>query len=53
MLQLNNRQEVETAEQGVRVPAVLFGAINLAGVITLVLWQRKRQFDRKGFHKKI
>lgn len=43
----------EREEAGVQVPRVIIGCCLLATtVIVLMLWQRKRQFDRKGFHKK-
>ena len=45
------RTREETAEQGVRIPAVLSGLAVFVGVM-MVFWQRKRQFDRKGMHKK-
>jgi hypothetical protein len=48
----NGRNE-EGDEREEHVPRVLIGLCVVAIVaVTFTLWHRKRQFDRKGFHKK-
>ncbi|KAG7341656.1 Erv1 / Alr family protein [Nitzschia inconspicua] len=51
VMQHASRRAEETTVQGLR-PTVLFTLVTSLGII-VVFWQRKRQFVRKGIHKKV